>query len=182
MKITKAELIEMGACRVGLERFIKQTNDTDEAVEVASLVGGENTYSDLMWLASKKSPQGSIVRFACDCALINIELIKPYTNDYDIIVEFLRDPVGHTHTDIYDATRAAADATYAAAAAEGRSECIDTYMAKCAAHAAADAIDAAATEGNTEYIATYMAKCAAYAAHHACDKEKVNELLKEMFA
>ena len=40
MKITKQELKDMGACTGGLERFITQTNNTDDAVEVASLVGG----------------------------------------------------------------------------------------------------------------------------------------------
>ena len=79
MKITKAELIELGACKDGLERFIAQTNNTDEPVEVSSLVGGKNLYSDLLWLAGKKLTKERIVRFACDCALINIEKIRLYT-------------------------------------------------------------------------------------------------------
>ena len=167
MKITKAELVEMGACRVGLERFIKQTNGTDEAVEVTSLIGGENTLSDLVWLAGKMLPQERIVRFACDCALINIELIKPYTSDYDIIVEFLRNPTGGGL--VGDAAAYAADTARNAAA--------DAAYAADAAWNAADAADTDAA-----VAAAYAADTAAYAATRVGDKEKVNELLKEMFA
>lgn len=92
MKITKAELIELNACQSGLNRFITQTNNTDDPVEVSTLVGGKNTISDLLWLAGKKLPKEKIVRFACDCALINIEKIKPYTDKYELIVDFLNNP------------------------------------------------------------------------------------------
>lgn len=53
MLISKQELIHMGACQDGLARFITQTNNTSEQVEVSSLIGGINTYSDLLWLAGK---------------------------------------------------------------------------------------------------------------------------------
>src|SRR5688572_295494 len=33
-----------------------------------------------------------LIRFACDCALDNIKLIKPYTDKYDLIVDFLKNP------------------------------------------------------------------------------------------
>ncbi len=136
MKITKQELREMGACKDGLKRFIKQTGGTSEPVEVSSLVGGENTVGDLLWLAGKRLPQDRIVRFACDCALINIELIKPYTNDYDLIVDFLNNPAAAAYT-----------AAYAA------------YTAAYAAYAAADAADAAAADAAAR-AASYAARVA----------------------
>ena len=90
--ITKQELIELNACRDGLRRFTAQTNDTDASVEILSLIGGHNTVGDLLWLAGKILPKEKIVKFACDCALINIEMIKPYTDRYDEIVAFLKEP------------------------------------------------------------------------------------------
>lgn len=123
MKISKAELVELGACTGGLKRFIKQTGGTEDEVEVASLVGGENTYSDLLWLAGKKLSKESIARFACNCALINIENIKPYTDEYNLIVNFLINPM--------DAAYAAAAAAHAyAAAAAGNSEKVDELLRK----------------------------------------------------
>lgn len=168
MLITKQELIELNACKEGLERFIFQTSNTDAAVEVSSLVGGENTYSDLLWLAGKKLPKERIVRFACDCALINIELIKPYTDKYDVIVEFLQTP---------SATAVSDCAAYAAA-----------YAAYAAADADADAASAAYAAARAAYAsvvvpASYAAD-AADAAAHAADagsREKVDELLVKLF-
>ena len=166
MKITKAELIEMKACEDGLERFINQTGNTGEPVEVLSLIGGENTLPDLVWLASKSLPKERIVRFACDCALINIEEIKPYTDDYDIIVEFLRNPTGGGLV-----AYAIDDAACAAAR-------VAIYgVAHAAAYAAARAVD---VYFDVVQDAVYIH--AAHAAHAAGDEEKVNELLKEMFA
>jgi len=89
MKISKQQLIELGACEDDLDRFIMQTNNSDE---VASLIGGENMVSDLLWLAGKTLLAKKLVRFACDCALVNVELIKPYTADFDLIIGFLNDP------------------------------------------------------------------------------------------
>lgn len=104
MKITKQELKDFGACQDGFKRFVNQTNNTDEPVDVVSLIGGCNTVSDLLWLAGKTLAKEKIVRFACDCALLNIEKIRPYTNDYNLIVDFLNTPT--------------ADAAYAADAAD----------------------------------------------------------------
>lgn len=137
MKISKAELVELNACREGLERFIEQTDGTEESVEIASLVGGENTYSDLSWLAGKKLPKERIVRFACDCALINIEKIKPYTDKYDLIVQFLTNPTARAAyaadaaaDAAYTAADAAADAAAADAAAAGDSEKVNDLLKK----------------------------------------------------
>jgi len=114
MKITKQQLIEMNACETGLHRFIEQTDGTDEPVDVSDLIGGLNTYDDLLWLAGKTIPDERIVRFACDCTLINIEKIKPYTDEYDSIVGFLHNPDAAARAAAADA---AADATAAAARA-----------------------------------------------------------------
>ena len=164
MKITKAELIELGACKDGLERFIAQTNNTDEPVEVSSLVGGKNLYSDLLWLAGKKLTKERIVRFACDCALINIEKIRLYTDKYEMISDFLSNPTGDT----YAAYAAVRDAAVRDADVDRAAAC----AAACAAYAAyAYAVRAAAVRA---------ARAADVAA--AENRDKVNELLKELFA
>ena len=117
MKITKQELKNFGACQEGFKRFVIQTNNTDEPVEIVSLIGGENTVSDLLWLAGKILPKEKIVRFACDCALLNIELIRPYTNDFNLIQDFLNNPSQNAAA-AARAADAAADAAYAAYAAD----------------------------------------------------------------
>ena len=89
--ITKAELIEMWACELGLDRFIRETKNTDEPVEILSLIGGENTTEDLLWLAAKLGRVKQVDKFARDCALINVEKIKPHCHpeQYDLILNFL---------------------------------------------------------------------------------------------
>ena len=177
MKITKEELIKLDACEEGLNRFITQTNNTDEPVEVSSLVGGENNYGDLLWLAGEKLPKDRIVRFACDCALLNIEKIKPYTDKYEIIVKFLSNPTGAGV--VAGVVRLATRAAIRAAAYA------DVAAADVAA-AAADAADSAAHAAHTTYAAhTACAVLAAYAADAAADagsRNKVDKLLKELFA
>ena len=108
MKITKLQLQKLNACKDGLNRFITQTNNTDQPVSIVSLIGGENTISDLLWLYSEIYDTKDIINFSCKCALINIELIKPYTDKYDLIVDFLNNPVDASRVD------AARTATYAA--------------------------------------------------------------------
>lgn len=202
MKITKSELVELNACRDGLKRFIKQTAGVEIPVDVAGLVGGENTYGDLLWLAGKKLPKDLIVRFACDCALINIKLIKPYTDKYDLIVQFLTDPTtaraaadaAYAAADAAyaDADAAYADAAYAAAYADAAAAAADADAAYAAAYAARAAADAAAAAyaDAAAYAAAYAADAAATAyadaayadAAYAGSEEKVNELLRELFA
>lgn len=114
MKITKAELINLGACKDGLNRFIGQTGGTEEAVNISDLVGGINTYADLIWLAGKKITPRRLVRFACDCALLHIEKIKPYTDKYDLILDFLRTPSAAARSVARYAAWAARTAMYAA--------------------------------------------------------------------
>jgi len=162
MKISKSELIEMDACELGLNRFIEQTNNTEESVEVETLVGGANTYDDLLWLASKTIPTNRIARFACDCALINIEKIMPLTDKYDSIVNFLNDPKAECARDVAlnaDSSSWAAGwddgARRAARSASSAGWC-------CCGRSVDDAVQAAG-----------------WAAEMS--KEKVNELLCEMF-
>lgn len=92
MRISKKELEEMNACGPGLRRFIKQTKGTDAPVEVSSLIGGENTLGDLVWLACEKLKRERVVELARDCALINIELIKPHTDKYEKILSVMKNP------------------------------------------------------------------------------------------
>ena len=143
MKISKQQLIDMRACKSGLERIVEQTNNTDEPVEIASLINGKNNYYDLLWLASKLLPKERIFRFACDVTLINIELIKPYTDQYDLIVDFLKSPTTETAADANDAVNDAADAAADAAAADAADAVADAVYAAfyaAAANAAADAV------------------------------------------
>lgn len=158
MKISKNELIEMDACEYLLRRFINQTNGTERAVKIDKLVGGECTYADLLWIAKYKLPKDSITRFVCDCALISIEKIKPYTDKYDLIMDFLTDPTetkrGNVHTAAYDAigcatTRIAANAAYVVSCAAER----DAYYS---AHNAAER--AVIASGNREEVNNLLRK------------------------
>ena len=169
MKITKQELKNFGACQEGFKRFIIQTNNTDEPVEVISLIGGENTVSDLLWLAGKILSKEKIVRFACDCALLNIELIRPYTNDFNLIQDFLNNPSQNA--------AAARDAAYAAARAARDADDHARDAARDAAYAAARAGDAAYAAARAGDAAA-RAGDAAYAAARAAD---INKLLVKLF-
>lgn len=149
MKISKQELIEMDACVDGLDRFIEQTGDTDKSVDVKDLIGGKNDYYDALWLAGKRLPKDKIVRFACDCALINIELIKPYTDDYDLIYNFLVNPTNDTACVVTRTTNIIYDARIgivndAIRSIREANITIHAGDAEQAAAAAADAADAAA--------------------------------------
>lgn len=167
MKITLQELVELNACQEGLKRFVQQTNGTDEPVDVISLIGGLNTHSDLLWLADKKLPKEKIVKFACNVALINIELIKPYCleSEYQTIVDFLNNPKTYNTAAAYVVRAArAADAARAAAYA--------VRAARAAAYAAR-AADAA-------YAAARAARVARAAKQNSI--EKINQYLVELFA
>lgn len=71
MKISKQELLAMGAKQSLIDIFIKQTHGIDSHVDVGSLVGGKSTYRDLLWLADKKLNKFNLVSFVCACALLN---------------------------------------------------------------------------------------------------------------
>ncbi len=62
-----------------------------------------------------------LIRFACDCALDNLRLIRPYTAEFDIIESFLKNPTAaRAAADAADAADAAADAAAYAAAYAAR--------------------------------------------------------------
>ncbi len=138
--ITKAELISMDACETDLNRFIEQTNNTDEPVLIESLFNGKNTISDLVWLAGEICNIEKIRKFARDVALINIELIKPYCSDsdYELMLNFLKTgentPTAPAHATV--TASSVADAAYAVIAADCAA---DTPIASYAASYAADA-------------------------------------------
>lgn len=161
--ITKAQLIAWNACEDGLDRFIGQTGGTDKPVEIISLIGGKNTIGDLVWLAQKMFGTGRIRKFACDCALINVELIKPYTDKYDLIADWLKDPTGK---DAMAADKASCGAWAATA---------DSFVGW-----AARAVSWAAC---ASYLDGRAANCAANAAARAAEinREEVHGLLREMF-
>lgn len=185
MKITKQELKNFGACQEGFKRFIIQTNNTDEPVEIVSLIGGENTVSDLLWLAGKILSKEKIVRFACDCALLNVGLIRPYTNDFNLIQDFLNNPSQNAAARAADAAYAAAARAVDAARAAAAANAVDAAAAANAAAYAARAADADA-DADAAYAAdaadaaarTADAADAACAAYAAAD---INKLLVKLF-
>ena len=142
MKITKQELIELDACTNGLTRFVEQTGNTDAEIEVSTLIGGVNTTSDLLWLAGKKLEKTKIVRFACDCALINIALIRPYTDQYESILSFLNNPTADSTAAYVADVTAARAAAYATDAAYTAYAAATYARARAARAATADAADA----------------------------------------
>ncbi len=164
MKISKQELVKMDACIGGLKRFIKQVNGSDGEVDVLSLIGGENTTSDLLWLAGETLSKQKIVDFACSVALINIDKIKPYTDDFELIVEALKSRV------FTSAAVAAVDYTVAA---------VDYTVA--AAVDAADAADAAAVYASADAVNYTVAAVYASAVYASAD-DKINELLIKLFS
>lgn len=176
MKISKQQLIEMGACESIIKRFVEQTNNTDEPVEVSSLIGGKDTYSDLLWLAGETLSAEKIVRFACDVALINIDLIKPYTDEFDLIIDFLNNPTDDAAArTAYATARTAADTRATATRA--------AYTARTARTAARAAYYAARAAATHTARTTYTACTAYYAAIDAADdnKKKIDQLLIELF-
>ncbi|MFT6347055.1 MAG: hypothetical protein ACJAYB_000036 [Psychromonas sp.] len=68
MKITQQQLVDLGACKPGFDRFIEQTGNTDQPVKILNLIGGKNTTDDLLWFAGETLPKMKIVIFAVECA------------------------------------------------------------------------------------------------------------------
>ncbi len=198
MKISKQELVKMGACIGGLKRFIKQVNGSDGEVDVLRLIGGENTTSDLLWLASKTLSKDKIVAFACDVALINIDKIKQYTDDFDLIVESLKSRKLTSDAAVaVDAAVDAVDADYGADYAV--IECVNAVNAVYAAVAADAAVTAAtlavavaanAVAADAAVATLAVAAVAAVAADAAVAAvaadavyaDKINELLIKLFS
>jgi len=174
MKISKQQLIDTKACKDVLERFIEQTNNTDELVEVLSLIGGKNTVGDLVWLAGETLHKEKLVRFACDLALINIEKIKPYTDQYDLIVEFLMNP-----------TTARVDDSAAARVAALRAASAAVYTARVAARAVIHAAIYAALQADRVALYAVDSADTLYAVRDAvragATQDQINTLLVKMF-
>jgi hypothetical protein len=118
------------------------------------------SYEQVFKEASEKLPRERLIKCACDCALINIDLIKPYTEEFELIKSFLANPEN------FDA--AAVVAVWAAAA-----------NAADAAWAAANAADAAA-----DAYAAYAADIAAFSASRIskASKQKVDQLINDMLS
>ena len=182
MLITKRELINLNACPDGLERFIEQTNNRDDPEKVVSLIGGKNTYSDFLWLAGKKLSKEKIVKFACNCALINVALIKPYTSKYKLIINFLKNPM----------TEKAVARAVARAAVDVAVKAASHTVVDAVAYAVVDASHAVGT-----HATTHTATCASHAVFHATcatddavnaiknadnkTAEKIDDLLIQLF-
>lgn len=168
MLISRQQLTDMGASSDIVKRFKRQTGNTDKPVEVATLVGGKNTYSDLLWLAGKVKTKPKIARFAKDCALINIKRIKPYTGKYAPIVDFLKSESARS----VEAARAADAAVWAAWADSDREAVASAASAESAANSAAV----------PDSGADFAAEAAVRAAKVSLDsKQQVEKLIKELF-
>ena len=181
MKISKQQLIDMKACEDVLERFIEQTNNTDELVDVLSLIGGKNTVYDLVWLAGETLPKEKLVRFVCDLALINIEKIKLYTEKYDLIVEFLMNPTADSD-EVHVALRTA-DALHAARAADALHSArvaADDARTADALHAALHA-DAVYADRVADRVAVYAVHAVDAAVRAGATQDQINTLLVKMF-
>lgn len=162
MRISYDELIEMGACDPGLERFVTQTNDTREPVEVTSLIGGENTVGDLLWLAGKRFPKARIVTFAIGCA----RAVEHFNDDprvkaaIDAAQAWVDDPTEENRV----AARAAANSA------------VEIRAARAAGAAANSAARAAAlADANAAWTA-------AQALSVGASEDVINDLLRELFA
>ena len=158
--ISKAELISMNAYKECLNRFIEQTNNTDEPVLITSLFNGKNTVADLIWLSGRTCTIEKIRKFTRDISLVNIELIKPYCSEveYSLILNFLKtgENAAAAHAAVYAAARAAvyADAVYAAHAAvyaAARAAVYVTAVAVRVAAVAAVAADCADCAGEIDF-------------------------------
>lgn len=160
METNKKELKKFGASEDCLNRFLKQIHNTSVDVDVASLVDGLNTYGDLLCLAGECLPKERIARFACDCALINIDLIEPHTDIYDLIVGWLRNP---------DLVNAGDVAGIAYTIVDNNYNNVPVYNAACAVASAAEAVSGA----SINQVVSNTIKAGSF--------KQVNQLLIDMF-
>ncbi|MFT6347099.1 MAG: hypothetical protein ACJAYB_000080 [Psychromonas sp.] len=182
--ITKKQLVDLGACKPGFDRFIAQTGNTDQPVEIFSLIGGKNTTADFLWLAGKTLPKHRIVQFAVECAESVSHLhTDPRANAaIQSAKDWISEPSEVNRLKVCDAAYDAA--AYAASAAYVASP------AYCAADAAVSAVYAAyaaayaAAHANANDAAIYAddAYAAAYTAAYAESNEVVQASLMKMFS
>lgn len=139
MKISKQELAGLGACASFLERFIRETNNTDGQVDIASLIVSNNGVSDWLWLAGKILPKERIVQFAVNCAKMmgRFSYDQRFATAIEAAENWISNPTEENRLKAREAATlasAAYSAAYAAAA-------YTTYSADVAADAAASAAD-----------------------------------------
>jgi hypothetical protein len=90
IKITLETIREHHPCADGWKK-VKAAND-DQPFPVSSILDS-NGLDDTLWVLRCLPEHNQLWRkFACWCALENIELIKPYTDKYDLIVDYLNNP------------------------------------------------------------------------------------------
>lgn len=83
MKTTINEIMKLNPCKDGLDRLLCQVGREfcrDESFSVASLVEGENTIGDILWLLGETGKKKEVVQFAVACAEMVIHL---YTGESD---------------------------------------------------------------------------------------------------
>ncbi len=93
MRISKKQLkswsVESIQCSL-LDRFIDQTNDTEEAVEISSLIGGKNTIGDLMWIAANLNMSNQLTYFILDIARLFDHLSPAVKACNDATAQYLK--------------------------------------------------------------------------------------------
>lgn len=94
MKTNKQELRDLGACEPGYKRFLEQTECTDDDVDVASLVGGENSCGDILWYLGYRLSKDRLYKFMRDCAILCVDNIRE-EDGKQAILEFLKSPNYH---------------------------------------------------------------------------------------
>jgi hypothetical protein len=122
-----------------------------------------------------------LIRFACDIALETLDRIRPYTDKYELIEGFLKNPTAdtsHATTDaaIYAAVYAARAADTAIYAAHATAD--DSRAARAAREAAQAAADASRAVADVTYASDYAARVSTYATRAA--RENQNALLTAM--
>ena len=113
--ITAEELRELEACEGGYVTFVKKNGS--EATYLEALES--NGIGDLLWYFDhtgnlSKEQRTDLQKLINGYALVNIELIKPYIQEYDVIVSFLQGDESKR-----EAAETAAWAAWAARAAWG---------------------------------------------------------------
>jgi hypothetical protein len=182
IKITLETIRKQHPCKAGWKKVKAANNDQPFAV---SSILDSNDLDDTLWVLRCLPEYDQLWRkFACWCALDNIELIEPYTDKYDQIVNYLIDPNGADVADAVDVARAtysAVDSAYGAAARSAYGAACaarSAYGAACAARSAYGAA-CAARSARSAYGAACAARPArdAYAAYKQKQVDKLRQIL-----
>jgi len=169
--ITKQQLIDWRACDEGLQKFIKQTNNTDDPVSIVSLIGGENKIDDIGWLARELGLTNQLRWFALKCARLVEHLSTEAKECNDASERYLIDKSDKNREVLHDARHnAIATYSFSADSAASAATCCKGYIG-----AYISCADAA-------WNANYVVADVSIACADKCLKPKINELLKEVFA